>query len=46
LGDRLDSYYAHYFNREEIESEFKQAGFRMVDYYDEDYGCAVGVWER
>jgi len=42
-GDRLHSYYAHYFNREEIESELKQSGYRMVDYYDEEYGCAVGI---
>jgi hypothetical protein len=44
-GDRLQSYFAHYFNREEIESELNQSGFTMVDYYDEEYGCAVGIYE-
>ena len=44
-GDMLRSYFAHCFNREEIESELNQAGFRMLEYYDEEYGCAVGVWE-
>jgi hypothetical protein len=44
LGDRLHSYYAHYFNRVEIESEFKQSGFILVDYYDDEYGCAIGIY--
>lgn len=44
-GDRLESYFAHYFNRQEIESELKQSGFSLLEYYDEEYGCAVGVWE-
>jgi hypothetical protein len=43
-GDRLESYFAHYFNREEIESELMKAGFRMTEYYDDEYGCAVGVY--
>jgi hypothetical protein len=46
LGDRLHSYYAHYFNREEIESELKQSGFMIIDYYDEEYGCAIGIYEE
>jgi len=44
-GDRLYSYYAHFFIREEIESELKMAGFRMIDFYDVDYGCAIGLYE-
>ena len=43
LGDTLHSYYAHYFDREEIESELNQAGFTLLDYYDEEYGCAIGI---
>jgi hypothetical protein len=43
-GDRLHSYYAHYFNMEEIESELKQAGFMMIDYNDEEFGCAIGTY--
>jgi hypothetical protein len=46
LGDRLQAHFSHYFNREEIELELKQAGFRMVEYYDEEYGCAVGAREE
>lgn len=42
-GDRLYSYFAHVFDRTEIQSELNQAGFTMIDYYDEDYGCAVAM---
>lgn len=41
-GDRLLSYYAHFFKKAEIESELNASGFSMVDYYDGEYGCAVG----
>lgn len=42
-GDRLLSYYAHFFTREEIEGELKEAGFSMIDYYDAEYGCVIGT---
>lgn len=40
-GDRLLSYFAHFFNKEEIEKEVTSAGYTLVEYSDVEYGCAV-----
>jgi len=41
-GDRLLSYYAHFFDRNEIEHELNSAGFQMLEYTDREYGCVMG----
>ena len=40
-GDRLYSYFAHFFNEEEIRSELDRANFILIEYYNIDYGCAI-----
>lgn len=40
-GDRLLSYYAHFFDKSEIDAELTAAGFKMLEYSDLEYGCAV-----
>lgn len=42
-GDTLDATYDHYFTREELCSELKQAGFELLFYSDKDYSHAVAV---
>lgn len=41
-GDSLVPDYVHYFTRDEIEQEFKEAGFELVMYSNDEYGHAVG----
>ncbi|MCP4660439.1 MAG: SAM-dependent methyltransferase [bacterium] len=43
LGDALAPNYVHYFAKEEIASELRQAGFEMVFHGTEDYGRAVAL---
>ncbi len=42
-GDRLMSYFVHFFNEEEIKNELVQSKFRVIDYYNIDYGCLIAV---
>jgi hypothetical protein len=42
-GDRLMSHCVHFFNEEEIKNELIQAKFKVVDYYNIDYGCIIAV---
>jgi 2-polyprenyl-3-methyl-5-hydroxy-6-metoxy-1,4-benzoquinol methylase len=42
-GDRLMSYFVHFFNEKEIQSELAQSKFRVIDYYDIEYGCAIAT---
>jgi 2-polyprenyl-3-methyl-5-hydroxy-6-metoxy-1,4-benzoquinol methylase len=41
-GDRLLSYFAHFFDKKEIEYELSAARFSLIEYSDSEYGCAVG----
>jgi hypothetical protein len=45
LGDHLNWSYSHWFTREEIESELREAGIRLEQFGDEGEGYAVGVVE-
>ncbi|MBM3284238.1 MAG: hypothetical protein FJY81_00015 [Candidatus Aminicenantes bacterium] len=40
-GDRLNYNYFHYFRKDEIFSELQACQFRVLDFYDKEYGCAV-----
>ncbi len=40
-GDRLMSYFAHFFNEEEIRNELAQANLKLIEYYNIDYGCVI-----
>jgi len=40
-GDRLMSYFIHFFTEEEIKKELVQAGFMVTDFYNKDYGCII-----
>jgi 2-polyprenyl-3-methyl-5-hydroxy-6-metoxy-1,4-benzoquinol methylase len=41
LGDRLVPDYIHYFTEEEVKGELIQVGYRISDYYANEYGCIV-----
>ena len=43
LGDHLNWSYSRWFTREEIESELREAGIRLVDFGDISEGYAVGM---
>jgi len=43
LGDHLNWSYSHWFTREEIESELRDAGIRLVDFGEVGEGYAVGT---
>jgi hypothetical protein len=43
LGDRLMSYFVHYFDEQEIKSELIQSKFRVIDYYNINYGCIIAA---
>ena len=45
IGDHLNWSYSHWFTREEIESELRGAGIRLVDFGEVGEGYAVGVIE-
>jgi Methyltransferase domain len=45
IGDHLNWSYSHWFTREEIESELREAGIRLVDFGEVGEGYAVGVVE-
>jgi len=45
LGDALAPNYVHYFTKEEIAFELRQAGFALVFYNAEEYGHAVALRE-
>lgn len=40
-GDRLEPDFIHYFTEEEIKKELSQSKFRIIDYYDTEYGCII-----
>ena len=42
-GDRLVPDFAHFFTEEEIKSELGQSKFKVVDYYNFDYGCIICI---
>ncbi|NJO96415.1 MAG: hypothetical protein HC764_10650 [Pleurocapsa sp. CRU_1_2] len=42
-GDTLVPDYVHYFTKDEIEREFKEAGFELIMYSNDEYGHAVGL---
>jgi hypothetical protein len=42
-GDWLQPEYVHYFTENEVSSELTEAGFSMILYSTEGYGCAVGL---
>jgi len=42
-GDRLYSYFVHFFNEEEIKNELIKSKFRIINYYNIDYGCVIAV---
>lgn len=42
-GDSLAPNYVHYFSKEQIASEMKEAGFAIVHYSAHSYGHAVGM---
>jgi len=42
-GDRLQASFIHYFTRQEIIKELTQANYKVLDYYDIDYGCVISV---
>jgi hypothetical protein len=42
-GDWLQPNYVHYFTENEVSSELAEAGFSMIRYSTEEYGCAVGL---
>lgn len=45
IGDHLNWSYSHWFTREEMESELREAGIRLVDFGEVGEGYAVGVFE-
>jgi hypothetical protein len=45
IGDHLNWSYSHWFTREEVESELREAGIRLVDFGEVGEGYAVGVVE-
>lgn len=40
-GDRLFSYFIHFFTEEEVRAEIQKAGYKVLDYYDIEYGCII-----
>lgn len=42
-GDRLQASFVHYFTRQEIIKELTQSNYKVLDYYDIDYGCVISV---
>ena len=42
LGDGLAPNFVHYFSREEVSAELKEAGFTLTYFDDAEYGHAVG----
>ena len=43
LGDHLNWSYSHWFTRDEIEIELREAGIRLVEFGDIGEGYAVGA---
>ena len=43
LGDRMNYQFFHFFSEEEVISELKACDFKVVDFYNKEYGCAVSV---
>lgn len=42
-GDKLEPDFIHYFNEEEIKNELIQSKFRIIDYYNAEYGCLIAT---
>lgn len=42
-GDRLLASFVHYFTKQEISKELTQSNYKVLDYYDIDYGCAIST---
>ncbi len=42
-GDRLQASFVHYFTKQEIIKELTQSNYKVLDYYDIDYGCVISV---
>jgi hypothetical protein len=45
-GDRMDYQFFHYFSEDEIVSELQTCGYKVVEYYSQEYGCVVARKER
>ena len=45
LGDSLLPHriFVHYFTQSEIKSELREAGFKLIEYSDKEYGYAIGL---
>jgi hypothetical protein len=42
-GDKLEPDFIHYFSEEEIKNELTQSKFRVIDYYNTEYGCLIAT---
>ena len=42
-GDRLQASFAHYFTKQKIINELTQSNYKVLDYFDIDYGCVISV---
>lgn len=42
-GDKLQASFVHYFTKQEIIKELTQSNYKVLDYYDIDYGCAISL---
>ena len=42
-GDKLEPDFIHYFTEEEIKNELTQSKFRVIDYYNTEYGCLIAT---
>lgn len=47
IGDSLLPHriFVHYFDKDEIENELHQAGFKMVEFSSENYGYAIKIFD-
>jgi len=42
-GDKLEPDFIHYFNEAEIKDELTQSKYRVIDYYNTEYGCLIAA---
>jgi hypothetical protein len=45
IGDHLNWSYSHWFTREEVDAELREAGIRLVHFGEVGDGHAVGIVE-
>lgn len=46
IGDNMQNNFAHFFLESEIVAEISQANYKLLKYYDLDYGCALAECNR